>query len=47
MVSPKGKIIFLFHAGWLMPLFKKGFPGISLKKYFHLPPYYLAVYQVS
>jgi phospholipid N-methyltransferase len=40
-----GKIILLFHASWLIPALKKDFKNLKIKRFFHFPPYYLAVYK--
>jgi|GEM_PF-1971382 len=39
-----GKVIVLFTAAWLMPLFKKHFPGLQTEAFLTFPPYFLIVY---
>jgi len=43
-LAPGGKLIIVFSALWLIPLFKKHLPGLQLSSYLTFPPYFLVVY---
>jgi phospholipid N-methyltransferase len=43
-VREKGKILILFHAFWLIPLFKKEFKSCRIHRFNTFPPYFLLVY---
>lgn len=42
-LKPSGKVIIVFTAAWLMPLFKKQFSKLSSQAFFSLPPYFMIV----
>jgi phospholipid N-methyltransferase len=44
-LAENGKVIFLFHAGWLLPTLKKEFPKLKTRFFFHTPPYFLITYR--
>ena len=43
-LNEKGKIIILFHAFWLIPLFRKQFRSCHIHRFNTLPPYFLLVF---
>ena len=42
-LKPGGKVIIVFTAAWLMPLFKKQFPNLSSQTFLSFPPYFMIV----
>lgn len=42
-LKPGGKVIIVFTAAWLMPLFKKQFPNLNSQTFFSFPPYFMIV----
>ncbi|MDX5420952.1 MAG: methyltransferase domain-containing protein [Hymenobacteraceae bacterium] len=44
-LKPDGKLIVLFSALWLIPIFKKHLPGMKLESFFTFPPYFVVVYK--
>lgn len=44
-LNDNGKVILLFTAAWLMPVFKKAFPHSQTEAFLTFPPYFLIVYR--
>ena len=44
-LNDNGKVVLLFTAAWLMPVFKKAFPGAQTEAFLTFPPYFLIVYR--
>jgi phospholipid N-methyltransferase len=44
-LNPKGKIIILFTAFWLIPTLKHSLPGLRMDWFITLPPYFLAIFE--
>ena len=42
-LKPSGKVIIVFTAAWLMPLFKKEFPNLISQTFLSFPPYFMIV----
>lgn len=42
-LKPMGKIIIIYTAAWLMPVFKKQFPHLTSQTFFSFPPYFMVV----
>jgi len=43
-LTENGKVIILFHAFWLIPLFRKQFRSCRIHRFNTLPPYFLLVF---
>ena len=43
-LNPGGKLLIIFSAAWLMPLFKKHLPELEPYTFLSFPPYFMAVY---
>jgi len=43
-LKENGKVIILFHAFWLIPLFRKQFRSCRIHRFNTLPPYFLLVF---
>lgn len=44
-LAPGGKILILYHAGWLTKHFRSELPDGAIVRFFTLPPYFLYSYQ--
>ena len=44
-LAPDGKIIILYHAGWLTKLFRSEMPAGEIVRFVTLPPYFLYTWQ--
>ncbi|MFD2247349.1 class I SAM-dependent methyltransferase [Pontibacter ruber] len=44
-LKPDGKLIIIFSAAWLMPLFKKHLPQLKPYTFLSFPPYFMVVYK--
>lgn len=42
-LKPNGKVIIIFTAAWLMPVFRKQFPHLNSQTFFSFPPYFMIV----
>ena len=42
-LKPDGKVIIIFTAAWLLPLFKKHFPHLVSQTFLTFPPYFMIV----
>lgn len=44
-LKPEGKLIIIFSAAWMLPVYKEHFPTLRTQAFLTFPPYFMSVYE--